>query len=240
MPTASATTAGLFSVLVVVVAAVVVIAFSSSGVRGSQTLGLLIAWIGIPGVLAWRGAIGRYDPLPPPALLLLLGLTVLTVGFVLSRVGARLATGISLGAMVTLQAFRIPVELLLHELYVEGIVPVQMTYMGRNFDVLTGISGLLLGLWLLGRKPIPRGVVLLWNLLGLALLVNIVAIAVVSTPVPFRRFLDSPSHTLPSTFPFIWLPSFLVQVALGSHLLIFRQLARVAMNGDSTARRRPR
>ena len=30
-----------------------------------------------------------------------------------------------------------------------------------------------------------------------------------------------------STFPFIWLPSFLVQVALGSHLLVFRQLRRV-------------
>ena len=224
MPTASATTAGLFSVLVVVVAAVVVVAFRSSGVRGRHSLGMLVAWIGIPGVLAWRGALGRYDPLPPPALLLLLGLTLLTVGFVFSRVGARLATGISLGAMVALQAFRIPVELLLHQLHVEGIVPIQMTYMERNFDVVTGISGLLLGLWILSRRPVPRGVVLLWNLLGLALLVNIVAIAAVSTPVPFRRFLESPPHTLPSTFPFVWLPSFLVQVALGSHLLIFRRL----------------
>jgi hypothetical protein len=240
MPTASATTAGLFSVLVAVVAVLVVLGFRSSGVRGWQALGVLIVWIGIPGFLAWRGVLDRYDPLPPPALLLLLGLTVLTIGFVLSGVGARLAAGISLGAVVAFQAFRIPVELLLHGLYVEGIVPVQMTYAGRNFDVVTGISGLLLGLWLLSRKPVPRGVVVLWNLVGLALLVNIVAIAVVSTPVPFRRFVDSSPHTLPSTFPFIWLPSFLVQVALGSHLLIFRQLARVTTNGDSTARRQPR
>ena len=63
-----------------------------------------------------------------------------------------------------------------------------------------------------------------WNVLGLVLLANIVITAVLSTPVPFRRFLDQPPHTLPSTFPFVWLPSFLVQVALGSHLLVFRQL----------------
>lgn len=225
MPTASASTAGLFSALVVLVAVLVVYGFRHARVGILPTLGALVACIGVPGVLASREALNRYDPLPPPALLLLLGLTLLTVAIVLSPVGARLAAGIGLGAMVTFQAFRIPVELLLHRLYVEGVVPVQMTYEGRNFDVITGISGLALGLWLLRRKAVPRAVVLGWNLVGLALLVNIVAIAVVSTPVAFRRFLDSPPHTLPSTFPFIWLPSFLVQVALGSHLLVFRQLA---------------
>jgi hypothetical protein len=56
------------------------------------------------------------------------------------------------------------------------------------------------------------------------LLVNIIAIAVLSTPVPFRRFMDGPANLLPSTFPYVWLPSFLVQVALGSHLLVFRHL----------------
>jgi hypothetical protein len=99
-----------------------------------------------------------------------------------------------------------------------------MTYLGRNFDILTGISGLLLGAWLLSGRPVPQQVLLAWNVLGLALLANIVITAVLSTPVPFRRFLGQPPHTLPSTFPFVWLPSFLVQVALGSHLLVFRQL----------------
>jgi hypothetical protein len=67
-------------------------------------------------------------------------------------------------------------------------------------------------------------VVLAWNVLGLALLANIVAVAALSTPVPFRRFLEGPPNLLPGTFPWIWLPSFLVQVALASHLLVFRRL----------------
>ena len=229
MPTESAPTAMLFSVLVFVVAPIVLLALRRRGAMGLPgTLGIFLAYLVIPGLLAWRGVISRYDPLPAPALLLLLAVTLLTVAILLSPVGARLAAGLALGAVVAFQAFRIPVELLLHRMYTDGTVPVQMTYTGRNFDVVTGVSGLVLGLWLLSGRSVPRGVIWGWNILGLALLANIVSIAVLSTPVPFRRFLESPPHTLPSTFPYIWLPSFLVQVALGSHLLVFRQLRRGA------------
>jgi hypothetical protein len=37
---------------------------------------------------------------------------------------------------------------------------------------------------------------------------------------------DTPPNPVPSTFPYIWLPSFLVQLALGSHLIVFRKLAQ--------------
>jgi hypothetical protein len=41
-----------------------------------------------------------------------------------------------------------------------------------------------------------------------------------------HRFPGQPPNLLPSAFPWVWLPSFLVQVALGSHLLVFRRLRR--------------
>ena len=41
-----------------------------------------------------------------------------------------------------------------------------------------------------------------WNVLGLALLVNIVTIAILSTPAPFRYFMNDPPNLLPSTFPY--------------------------------------
>jgi hypothetical protein len=224
MATATVTSATLFSGLVLVVALVIAYGLVRARVGIVATLAILLAYLAIPSALARLGMLSRYDPLPAPALLLLLGLTLLTVAIVFSPLGARIAAEIALGAIVALQAFRIPVELLLHRLYLEGAVPIQMTYLGRNFDVISGITGLVLGLWLLSRRPTPRGVVLAWNLLCLALLVNIVAVAVLSTPVPFRRFTEGPPNLLPSTFPYIWLPSFLVQVALGSHLLVFRRL----------------
>jgi hypothetical protein len=116
------------------------------------------------------------------------------------------------------------VEWVLHRLALEGVVPVEMSWAGRNFDVVSGLTGLVLGLALLRGGRIPRDVVLGWNVLSLGLLANIVAVAVLATPA-FHRF-AGPPNLLPAAFPWIWLPSFLVQVALGSHLLVFRQLRR--------------
>jgi hypothetical protein len=224
MPAASGSSAGLFTALVVVVAALVAYGFRRAGVGLASTAAILLVYIAVPGVTAWLGILDRYDPLPAPPLVLLLMLTLLTVAIVFSPLGTRLASGIALGAVVAIQGFRVLVEMLLHRLYVEGAVPIQMTYSGRNFDVISGVSGLILGIWLLSRRHVPRSIVLAWNILGFALLANIVVIAVLSTPVPFRRFVEGPANLPPSTFPYIWLPSFLVQVALGSHLLVFRQL----------------
>jgi hypothetical protein len=224
MLTASTSSAVLFSLLVLVVAGAVAVGLLRARVGVVATLAILLAYLAVPSALARLGMLNRYAPLPAPPLLLILGLTLLTVAIVSSLLGARLAVGVALGAVVALQGFRIAVELILHRLYLEGVVPIQMTYSGRNFDLITGVTGLLLGIWLLSGRLVPRSIVLGWNLLGLALLVNIVMIAVLSTPVSFRVFTEGPPNLLPSTFPYIWLPSFLVQVALGSHLLIFRQL----------------
>jgi hypothetical protein len=226
MPSPSPLTPVLFCALVVVVAVGVAWALRRAGVGLPGWLAALAAYLILPGLLAARGALDRYSPLPAPALLLLLGLSLLTLVLVASPLGARLAGRLAVGAVVAVQAFRIPVELLLHRLYVEGTVPVQMTYSGRNFDVVTGVTGVAVGLGRLAGRPAPRGLVLAWNLLGLALLANIVGVAVLSTPAPFRRFLEGPPNLVPSEFPYVWLPSFLVQVAWGSHLLVFRQLRR--------------
>jgi hypothetical protein len=222
--TASATSMGLFAGLVFVVGAVLVYGFRRAGVGTVPTVAILVAYLAIPGVMAYLGLLHRYDTLPPPALALLLGFTLLTTVLALGPLGTRLAAGMGLGAVVVFQAFRIPVELLLYRLSIEGAVPVTMTYSDRNFDVVSGVSGLVLGVWLMSGRPVPRAVVLAWNLLGFALLANIVGVAVLSVPGPLRQFAEEPPNRLPSTFPYVWLPSFLVQVALGSHLLVFRQL----------------
>ena len=163
----------------------------------------------------------RYNPLPAPALVMVLALTVVTLTMTLSPVGRRVAVRIGLPALVGFQAFRIPVEWLLHRLYQEGVIPVQMTYAGRNFDIVSGLTAAALGMWL-ARGGRSRGLVFAWNVLGLALLANIVTIAVLSTPVPFRQFTDGPANLLPSLMPYVWLPSFLVQLALAGHVLVFR------------------
>jgi hypothetical protein len=111
-------------------------------------------------------------------------------------------------------------------------MPSQMSYSGQNFDILSGITAGALGLWL-ARGRVPRRVVLLWNLLGFALLVNIVAVAVVSTPL-FRWFGDERVNTFVTYPPFVWLPGVLVMAALMGHVLVWRRLSEnPAVEGHS-------
>jgi hypothetical protein len=212
----------LLTVLAVAIAVVAGLRRADAGVR--PVLAILFAYIAIPGYLARTGELNAWGATPPPAMGLILGLTILTVLIVLSVLGARMADGIPLAAVVLLQSFRIAVEWVLHRLALEGAVPVEMSWAGRNFDVVSGLTGLLLGVALLRGARIPRGMVLGWNVLCLVLLANIVVTAVLATPA-FHRF-PGPPNLLPAAFPWVWLPSFLVQVALGSHLLVFRQLRR--------------
>jgi hypothetical protein len=96
-----------------------------------------------------------------------------------------------------------------------------MTFQGYNFDILTG--ALALPLWiLLHMRRAPRWALWAWNVTGLGLLLIIVGVAVAAFPVPFGLF--EPPNLLVAFYPWVWLPTFLVQIALLSHLLMFRKL----------------
>jgi hypothetical protein len=190
--------------------------------RGHVAAAAMAAWLALTGVLGASGLVAR-TALPPPLFVLLLAATAATVALAFSPLGALLARHLPLALLVGYQAFRIPVELLLHQGHVEGFVPVQMTYVGLNFDVATGISALAVA-WALRAGRLGRRGVLVWNVAGLLLLANIVTIALLSAPTPLRAFPGSPSNAWVRHAPWIWLPTVLVQAALLGHLLVFRAL----------------
>jgi hypothetical protein len=156
-------------------------------------------------------------------MILVVATTAMTVVAALSPLGSRVATSLGLSALVGFQAFRIPVELLLHRLATEEVIPRVMTYTGWNFDIVTGISAAFLGL-LLARGYVAPLVLRAWNVIGILLLANIVTIAILAAPVPFQVFRGGPPNTLPSSFPYVWLPTVFVQLALAGHILLFRRL----------------
>src|SRR5437868_12428766 len=154
--------------------------------RTMRLASLVIAWLALTWMAAASGVLRRFDLRPPPFGLLVLSVIVVSVVIAWSPVGTRLVRGLPLAILVGTQVFRLPLELLMHRAYVEGVMPVQMSYSGLNWDILTGITAGVLGLWLIRRRA-PGWVVAVWNILGFALLVNIVAVAILSTPA-FRRF----------------------------------------------------
>jgi hypothetical protein len=186
----------------------------------------VLAWLLVTALVAASGALRRFDATPPPFAGLVLAVVAIGVAVPCSSLGTLLVRGLPLWALVGSQVYRLPLELLMHRAYLEGIMPVQMSYSGRNFDIVTGITAGALGLWLALGRP-PRWVVAAWNVLGFALLVNIVTIAIVSTPV-FRWFGDDRLNTFVAYPPFVWLPAILVTAALIGHLLVWRRLAAPA------------
>ncbi|HEX8361543.1 MAG TPA: hypothetical protein VF613_15620 [Longimicrobium sp.] len=192
-------------------------------------------WMALTAGAAASGAL-TFDGAPPTMVLLIVSILVIALGIGSSRVGGRLAAGVPLAALVGVQAFRLPLELVMHRAYAEGIMPVQMSYSGRNFDLVTGITAILVaGLLLAGRMP--EWGVRLWNWMGLALLVNVVVIANLSTPTPFRVFMNEPANVWIAQAPFVWLPSVMVLTAFIGHIIIFRRLRRKELPAPVEPRR---
>jgi cbb3-type cytochrome oxidase subunit 3 len=175
-------------------------------------------------LLASAGVLRQWDRRPPPFVVMFAICLMLTIAFAFSPVGRRLAAGLSFVALVGFQAFRFPLELVLHQAAADGIMPVQMSFSGYNFDILSGILAIPVA-WLAWRNRAPRGLIIGWNILGSALLLVIVAIAVASTP-GFAVFGPDRLNTWIADPPYVWLPGVLVPSALLGHLLLWRKLTR--------------
>ena len=119
---------------------------------------------------------------------------------------------------------RIPVELVLLWLSIYKTVPDLMTFEGRNFDIISGITAPLVYYWGFVKYKMRHTLLIVWNTACLALLFNIVINAILSTPYPFQQFaFDQPNIAL-FYFPFVWLPCCIVPLVLFSHLVTIRQL----------------
>jgi hypothetical protein len=152
----------------------------------------------------------------------------------LSRTGRTLGT-LPVALLVLFHAFRFPLELVMHRAAAEGTMPPQMTYTGLNFDIVTGITALLVGgLALFDRAP--HWLLVAWNALGSLLLAAIIVIAVASLP-QFQAFGSEASrvNTWIAYFPYVWLPAGLVTAALLGHVILWRRLLSHGMRGRALA-----
>src|SRR5262249_19852995 len=150
------------------------------------------------------GLLQRWEQTPPPFAILIAATLALALFLALSPVGGRLARFVPLWALVLVQAFRLPLELAMHALYERGIMPRQMSFSGRNFDVVTGATALLVAA--LAYSGGARRLVAVWNVLGLALLFNVLAVAILSTP-RLHAFGSDQLSTFVTYTPYVSLPA---------------------------------
>ena len=195
--------------------------------KQSKTTDLVLAvWMIGQAVLAIGGFYQKTGTIPPRFSLLVAPPLLLILVLFLTRWGRRFVDTLRLDWLTLLHVVRIPVEIVLFWLFVAKAVPQEMTFEGRNFDILSGLSAPVVYYFGFVKKRLSRPVLLVWNGLCLGLLLNVVATAVLAAPSPFQQIGFNQPNIAIQYFPFVWLPSVVVPLVLLAHLVAFRQLMK--------------
>jgi hypothetical protein len=188
------------------------------------TAAIAILWLGTTLLLANAGFYRAFESIPPRIPLTAAFATGTVIVLLRTPTMRRLVDAMPSWWPIAIQFFRVPVELLLWALYKQGAIPEQMTFEGRNFDVLVGATAPLVAYAVYREKLGPLGVAV-WNLASLGLLVNIVVTAITSMPGPLHIAWGGVMPVIVAEPPFPWLPAFLVPLAAVGHVVSLRKVA---------------
>lgn len=190
----------------------------------------IIIGIGMAAIaaLALTGFYANSTALPPRPVFLAAPSLVVIAALFATRSGRRYIDGLRPASLTWLHTVRIPVELVLFGLYLHSSIPRLMTFEGANPDILSGLSAIPI-FWLgYKKRRLPKWLLFAWNLLGLALLANIVIRAVLAVPSPFQQLAFDQPNVAVLYFPYVWLPAVVVPLVLFAHLVALRHLFRGA------------
>lgn len=186
----------------------------------SFTLFLTI-WSLIIGFSAALDFFENTESLPPRFLFIIIPVTLWAIFYYRKLKNTELNTP----WLLAVHVMRIPVEITLYYLFIENLIPKAMTFEGWNFDIISGITALLL-LILMAKGGIEklRKLIYFWNFFGLILLAFIVFTAILSAPTPLQQFNFDQPNVAVLQFPYIFLPGLIVPLVLLSHLLLIKNL----------------
>lgn len=198
------------------------------------TLFVLLIWMALQTVLGLTGFYQQTNSVPPRFSVLVVPPLLLIISLLFIPRGRQFIDDLRLDRLTLLHVVRIPVEVVLFWLFVGKAVPQIMTFEGRNFDVLSGITAPTVYYFgFVNRKLFPT-ILLVWNLVCLGLLINIVLTAALAVPSPFQQIAFEQSNVAILHFPFVWLPSVIVPIVLLAHLAALRQLMRKLLRSNTS------
>lgn len=192
--------------------------------RFALSSALVVVWFALWGALAATGVLARFDVRPAPLALMMAASLLGGLALGLSPIVARVTQALPLWALVLVQGFRFPLELLMHRAASEHVMPSVLSWSGYNFDVITGASAFMVAyVSRRGASPSRAAWAWLWNIYGSLCLVAIAVVAVLSAP-NLAAFGPEQVNTWVTRWPFVWLPSVLVVFAIAGQVSVFRKL----------------
>ncbi len=187
---------------------------------------VLLSWILLQSALAISGFYNNPQTMSARFPLLFLPALLFIIYRFSTKKGRVFIDSFDLPILTLISTIRMLVEAVLFWLFVHQTIPAAMTFHGRNFDVLSGVTAPIIYYFGFVKKVLSNKVILIWNFICLALLINVVANALMSLPHLYQQFGFERPNTALGFFPFVLLPSFLVPIVLFSMLASIRQLTR--------------
>lgn len=157
------------------------------------------------------------DAMPPRFVLVLLPATIIITYGLLSKRRGWIISNKKILISTLLHTIRIPVEICLYFLFIHETIPENLTFSGRNFDIVIGSTAPVIA-FLYSRKVIGLKALLAWNVIGLGFIFFILGDGILSSELPFQQFaFDQPNKGM-TFFPFILLPAVVVPIVIYTHL----------------------
>lgn len=196
---------------------ITILLFYFANGRKKSLLVLLLAWTIMQSALAISGFYQITNTFPPRFLLVLLPTTILIVVGLLPKYRKSLVGSRNRALSTFLHTVRIPVEIVLLYLFINKMVPELMTFEGRNFDILAGLSAPIMGMLILTKRA-GIGLLIAWNVAALFLVSFILFNGILSAELPFQQFgFEQPNRAV-TYFPYVLLPAVIVPIVLYTHL----------------------
>lgn len=203
-----------------------VLLFSRATPKPFVTGIVLLVWLAVQAVISRSGFYTVTDVMPPRFLGLVAPPLFVIILLFATRKGRTWLESLDLKRLTVLHIVRIPVEIVLLWLCIQKTVPELMTFEGRNFDIISGLTAPLIYYFGFVKPILKKPVIIAWNVICLLLLINIVVHAILSAPVPFQLLaFDQPNIAI-LHFPFVWLPCCIVPLVLLAHVATLWRLIR--------------
>ena len=216
----------IISILFVAVTLLTVWQYYNAANKSKTVIVFMLIWLVLQGVIGVTGFYQATQSFPPRFVVLIGPGLLLSVLLLLTKGGRNFIDTLNIRKLTLLHAVRIPVEITLYFVYTANLIPLLMTFEGNNYDIISGITAPVIYYLVFVRKKLSNTALLVWNFACLALLINVLVIAILSAQTPFQKLAFDQPNIGVTFFPFIWLPSVVVPIVLVSHLAAIRQLIK--------------
>ncbi len=205
------------NLLFLLTVSITIMLFYLANGKSRGILVLLLLWSAVQSVIAFSGFYQTTEGFPPRFSIVLLPAALFVILGLLPKYRERLLKDRNKILSTFLHTVRIPVEIVLLYLFMHGMVPELMTFEGRNFDMLAGLTAPVVGALVLLNR-VSNSLLICWNVICLCLVIFIMVNGILSSELPFQQFgFEQPNKAI-NFFPFVLLPAVVVPVVIYTHL----------------------